>query len=300
MSAQETIKKVEQNRKEALSSFVVTIVFGSLAVVASLVLLLYGGLEPGLDEISKDVAIVIGLLFFFLSALVFLPHALTITKRYKRESLAILMPYLTPKNYQDFVYKTDYNTPHLNQVFRHVLSVRDNRDETSYFEGRLPGAKFFSFAYSYIRDDRLSRGEILGRYVEFVLPHTFPFEMIMKDRRSPSYFKKKRLLIRLKSDSASFDAVHDVTANKEVEGMNLLSMKMIEAIEAINDDYGVKLSARFKANKVSVYFDDYRSRYLLSIDNVFDAKAFAALQEEVLLVYRAYQALNLDSSFYSI
>jgi hypothetical protein len=300
MGVQETINELEKKRKEARASFIVTLVFGALFCSGSEGLLLYGGLDKSLDQVSSEVLVGIGLVLFFFFGAVFSHHALAISRDYKKDTLAALMPYLTPKKYQDFAFKEDYDMLLFAKAFKQVLSVRPSRDETSYFEGRFPGASFFSFAYSYIRNDPHLHGEIQGRYVKFTLPHSFPFEMIMKDRRSPSYFKKKRLLIRLKSDSASFDATHDVTANKEVEGMNLLSPKMIAAIEAINADYGVKLSARFRENKVYVYFDDYHARYLLSLDHPLNLKAYDALEDEILLVFRAYKALNLDSSFYSI
>jgi hypothetical protein len=300
MGVQETVNELEKKRKEARSSFIITLVFGVLLCLASEALILYAGLSEDLDKVTSEVLVGVGLVLFFFFGAVFSHHAFQISKEYKKSTLAALMPYLKPEKYQDFAYKTDYDMLLFAKAFKQVLSVRPNRDETSYFEGRFPGATFFSFAYSYIRNDPHLHGEIQGRYVKFTLPHEFPFEMIMKDRRSPSYFKKKRLLIRLKSNSASFDATHDVTANKEVEGMNLLSPKMIQAIEAINADYGVKLSARFRANKVYVYFDDYHARYLISLEHPLDMKAFDALADEVLLVFRAYKALNLDTSFYSI
>jgi len=300
MGVQETISELEKKRKEARESFIITLVFGSLLSLASEALLLYGGLSSDLDSVTAEVLVGIGLVFFFLFGTVFSHHAIAISKSYKKDTLTALMPYLAPKKYQNFAYKTAYDSALFAKALKPALAVRADRDETSYFEGRFPGAAFLSFAYSYLRNDRHLHGEIQGRYVKFTLPHEFPFEMIMKDKRSPSYFKKKRLLIRLKSNSASFDATHDVTANKEVEGMNLLSSKMIQAVEAINADYGVKLSARFRANKVYVYFDDYHGRYLIALDHPLDPKAFEALEDEVLLVYRAYIALNLDSSFYSI
>lgn len=300
MGVQETINELEKKRKEAQASFIITLVFGSLLCLSSEALILYGGLSSELDSLTGEVLVGVGLVLFFFFGLVFSRHAITISKSYKKDTLAALMPYLTPKKYQDFSYKTDYDLTLFAKAFKQVLSVRPDRDQTSYFEGRFPGATFFSFAYSYIRNDAHLHGEIQGRYVKFTLPHEFPFEMIMKDKRSPSYFKKKQLLIRLKSDSASFDATHDVTANKEVEGMNLLSPKMIQAVEAINADYGVKLSARFRANKVYVYFDDYHARYLIALDHPLNLEAFDSLEDEILLVYRSYKALNLDSSFYSI
>jgi hypothetical protein len=295
----ETLKKIESIRQMRFASFITNLVFAGLFAIAGLVLMGLAGTSDW-EALYRYIGAAAFFVVFFFVAFLFVLGAIHQRKLYEKEFNAAVVPYLLPKEYQDFAYLLTPDYQEFVASLKNVLVQRPEPDPSSYYQGRLQGTHFYSFGYSYIKTDGKTTRESGGRFLEFTLPHAFPFELILKDKRSPSYFKKTHLLIRLKSDSQSFDELHDVTANKEVEGMNLLSPTFVNALEKLNADYGVKISARFSGDRVSIYADDYGSRYQNLLSKRLTAERLLALQKEILLPLAVYEAFALESPFYSI
>jgi hypothetical protein len=300
MSLEETLTKLEDLRRRRFANFIADLVLAFLFSAAGLAMMIVSANDASLDEVARYSLIGVGFVLFLFSSSFCTLLAFKEKNRFDGEFFETLVPFLTPEDYRDFAYLKNPDLKALAASLKSVLSNKPYPDATSYYQGRLQGSTFFSFAYSYIKADPHHPSETGGRYLEFTTPHSFPFEMIIKDKRSPSYFKDAHLLIRLKSDSAAFDEAHDVTASKEIEGMNLLSNKMVASLSALNREYGVHVSAHYQGNKVYVYFDDYVDHYVSSLSRPITRATYESLEREVLLPIEVYKALGLDSPFYSI
>jgi|SRR5574344_1406299 hypothetical protein len=294
------LKKVEASRREHLVDFVTALVFALIFVVLGLCLMGIWGNDSSLNPYLRYSLLVLGALFFLLIAPLCLRKAFKIRQHYLDYFYQTVTPALTKGEYRSFSFIRRPERKMLTMPLRKVLSCTPELDGDSFFKGEVEGASFYSFGYSYVAKVGDKTFEAEGRYIEFTLHNSFPFELIIKDRRSSSYYKKKPLLLRLKSDSPSFDEIHDVTADEEVPGLNLLSPFLVQGINCLNARYKAKLSAHIDGNKVQVYVDDCPRRYHASLFEELTPTLFAHLKEEALLPYAVYLGLGLDSSFYSI
>jgi hypothetical protein len=300
MSLEEMLGRLEDLRKARLASYITELLFGFLLGLGGLLTMILAGSDASLAAIWRYVAIGVGLAVFLFAASFFPLQAAHEKNRFDSEFFATLVPFLAPEDYRDFAYLKNPDLKTMASSLKTALASQAYPDMSSYYQGRLKGSTFFSFAYTYAKHDGKRHYESGGRYLEFTMPHPFPLELIMKDKRSPSYFKDAHLLVRLKSDSESFDAVHDVTSSREVEGLHFLSAKTVKALEDLNAEYGVHLNAHFHGNEVDVYFDDYVEHYMSSLVHPITKESYRSLEKEVLLPYEIYEALSLDSPFYSI
>jgi len=296
----ELLKEVEQKRHETLVDFCSALFFMTLFAVLGLCIMGIWGGDESLNVYLRYFLLILGAVLFLIVAPLLLRVAFQIRRHYLDYFYASITPQLTKGEYRSFSFIRRPERKMLTMPLRKVLSCTPELDGDSFFKGEVEGATFYSFGYSYAAKSGNRTFEAEGRYIEFTLNTSFPFELIIKDRRSASYYKKKPLLLRLKSDSSSFDDVHDVTADEEVPGLNLLSPFLVQGINCLNIRYRAKLSAHINGNKVQVYVDDCPRRYHASLFEELTPAKFAHLKEEALLPYAVYLGLGLDSSFYSI
>ena len=168
---------------------------------------IWGG-DESLNVYLRYFLLILGAVLFLIVAPLLLRVAFQIRRHYLDYFYASITPQLTKGEYRSFSFIRRPERKMLTMPLRKVLSCTPELDGDSFFKGEVEGATFYSFGYSYAAKSGNRTFEAEGRYIEFTLNTSFPFELIIKDRRSASYYKKKPLLLRLKSDSSSFDDVH--------------------------------------------------------------------------------------------
>lgn len=296
----DVVKQIESERGDRLLALILYFVFAAGFFALGTCLMAIWGNDPALSSLAHYVIFALGAILVLIVTPILLRHGLRQRKLYRARFYQLITPLLTAKDYRSFTFLARPSVKSLSMPLRKVLSATPDLDSDSFFQGEIEGAKFYSFGYSYVANEKGHTKEAEGRFIEFTLQTPFAFELVIKDRRSANYYKKKALLIRLKSDSSSFDAIHDVTANAEVAGLNLLSPFLIQGITCLNNRYHSKLSAHIDGNKVQVYVDDCPARFRLSLGEKFTEEKLNRLKEETRLPYAVYLGLGLDSSFYSI
>lgn len=166
MSLEETLAALEDKRRHRFGNYIIDLLLGFLFSVGGLALMIVSANDGSLNEVWRYSLISAGLLLFSLASSIFTLLALKERHRFDGEFFETLVPFLTPEDYRDFAYLKNPDLKALASSLKSVLENKPYPDPASYYQGRLKGSTFFSFAYSYVKKDPHHPGESSGRYLE--------------------------------------------------------------------------------------------------------------------------------------
>ncbi len=287
LKAQDYIPFLNRKRAWLIFFFVFFIVWMSVFYIGFFVFILLGILL-----FSDWVGLFIGLAFLSmaLAALSSVAFILCIA-RYKRYFFSCLLPFLAHRYYEDFEW--DYNKfiPKKTIAKQAVFTKYKEFSPGCYYKGKIKSIPFESSYYEYVGLKKWISTK-KGRIILFRLPIEQNDSFLLEDKDTKVLFKKNHLT-EVKTESIAFNKEYRIFTNDDVEIFKQLTPNFIKKTNEFTDQYRCDLNLFFHKNYIYAAVNDYQNRFEFKLLRHVDAVYIDQFMDEVLMVYRLSDVLDI-------
>lgn len=286
------VSQLENLRKKALVSFILFMVLASLVGLGGFALIIVGAIGEFSAKYIQGILVGAGFVLFLFITPIFVFAAVHAKRHYQKAFENHFCPLFATGHYDEFHFSFAKD---LSEIMKRVslpLSQKPDDEHLSFFEGKVNGLSFFSFAYTRMKQGKGHPDSAGGRYIEITLDKKKNFDVLISAKKSKKMLKIGPLPVRFESESIAFNERFEISASSHPDALTLITPAFIDSVNLLSDDYGGKLSLYLKDNKVILYFDDYPSSEL-KLAKPITASTLEAFQKEVLLPAAVIKALHL-------
>jgi hypothetical protein len=286
------VAALEKTRKKALVSFVLFTIVASLVGFSGFALILIGAIGDFSARYIQGLLVGAGAFLFLFATPAFVFGAIKAKRRYHKEFEDHFCPLFAQGHYDEFHFSFAKSLSDIEKMVSLPLAEKPDDEELSFYEGKVKGLSFFSFAYERMKAGKGHPDSADGRYIELRLATPRNYEVLLSAKKSKKMLKVGPLPVHFESESIAFNERYDISASSHQDALTLITPAFIDSVNLLSEDYGGKLSLYLKEDKVVLYFDDYPSLEL-SLAKPITAEMLTAFQKEVLLPAAVIKALHL-------
>jgi hypothetical protein len=286
------VSELENLRKKALLLFILFIILGSLVGLGSFACILIGAIGEFPEKYIQGILVGAGFVLFLFVTPLFAFLAIHAKQRYQKAFENHFCPLFAQGHYDEFHFSFAKDLSDINKRVSLPLKEKPDDEHVSFYEGKVKGLSFFSFAYNRMKQGKGHPDSAAGRYIELTLTEPKNYEVLLSAKKSKKMLKIGPLPVAFESESIAFNERFEVSSSSHADALTLITPAFIDSVNLLSDDYGGKLSLYLKDDKVILYFDDYPSNEL-TLNKPITAPMLEAFQKEVLLPSAVIKALHL-------